>query len=71
MSYRPTHLTLLKGFRKFLNFKEFKHDYNFSSEYTVQSNFSSPWFNKNVVHTFEFLIICIFLQEPRAKFPTS
>ena len=40
MSYRPTDLCLLKGFWKFLNFK---HDCNFPSEYTVQSNFSSPW----------------------------
>ena len=40
MSYRPT--DLLKGFWKFLNFK---HDYNFPSEYTVQSNFSSPCSN--------------------------
>ena len=40
MSYRPTDLSLLKEFWKFLNFK---HDCNFPSEYTVQSNFSSPW----------------------------
>ena len=37
VSYRPTDLSLLKGFWKFPNFK---HDCNLPSEYTVQSNFS-------------------------------
>ena len=36
------YLSLRKGFWQFLNFK---HDCNFPSEYTVQSNFSSPCLN--------------------------
>ena len=44
MSYGPTDLSfLIKGFWKFLTFKQ---DCNFPSEYTVQSYFSSPWLMK-------------------------
>ena len=39
MSYRPTDLSLLKGVWEFSNFE---YDCNLPSEYTVQSNFSSP-----------------------------
>ena len=39
MSYRPTDLSLLKGVWEFPNFE---YDCNLPSEYTVQSNFSSP-----------------------------
>ena len=39
MFYRPTDFSLLKRFWKFLTFK---HGCNFLSEYTIQSNFSSP-----------------------------
>ena len=37
--YRPTDLSLFKGFWNFLTFK---NDCDFPSEYTVQSTFSSP-----------------------------